>query len=439
MASAGGIQLGLERVSKAMKFPIQWKPIHVAGTNGKGTICSHLSSLLRSSKVKYGRFTSPHLVGPWDSININNKTLSAPRFNEYRTTIQDSPDSSGLTSFELQTLVAFLAFQEEHVEYGIVECGLGGSRDATNVLKNKEVTIIAKIGLDHQAFLGNSLEEIAKEKAGIMEAGVPCIVDGTNEDAVLDIFRTQARKKKLNLHLTTEYPNLLADLSRENLEPHQIQNAAMAIVAYELLGLPSQARLPYQSVIDLIKKPVDLPGRLQWVDISHRHPSCQSPVLLDGAHNPQSATALAQYVNKHMRKGARRITWVIGMSKSRNPDDILGPLLQPGDYVAVAEFDAPQQMAWIKAQSTADIWPAAERLGASKQKAYSGDAANLPEIMDWAVRVADGGPIVTAGSLYLVSKFWQAYIKDRDSLHEAHVVNQPEVFKGSNTKHLYDE
>ena len=182
------IDLGLARIGRLLQAtPQSWRAIHVAGTNGKGSICAYLSAALRSNGLSCGRFTSPHLIDRWDCINVNGRAVSETVFRDVEKAVRqrDQAESLGATEFELLAATAFGVFQREKVEVGVVEVGLGGKLDATNALRHKVVTVIAKIGLDHQSFLGNTLEEIALQKAGIMRPGVPCVVDGSNHPSCL--------------------------------------------------------------------------------------------------------------------------------------------------------------------------------------------------------------------------------------------------------------
>ncbi|KAJ0318512.1 hypothetical protein Brms1b_004286 [Colletotrichum noveboracense] len=410
-----GISLGLHRISRALEgVPQKWDAIHVAGTNGKGSTCTYLSALCKSFGITNGLFTSPYLVEPRDAIKINGTPVQQDVYNDVRHKILDdeqarlAQDSSQeqLSIFEVTTLIAFGVFTHADVQMGIVEVGLGGRLDSTNVLKRKKVTVITKIGLDHQAFLGNTLPEIAKEKAGIMMSGVPCVVDGSNPPEVLEVFRRHAESVAAPLHLTTNPTGLLETLYRSELMPHQAQNMACAITAFQLaypdLKLSAEQALP-------ILKDVSHLGRLSWLDVSKKHPARKGkPVLIDGAHNPQSAETLSTYVERRLRVADKPVTWIVSVSKQDGKDagGMLRTLLRPGDSVACVPFSHRETMPWVESLPPATLRDMASEAGA--KKLYQGDES-LDAAMKWAVDNADNGPIVVTGSLYLVGDAYGAY------------------------------
>ncbi|KAF5487016.1 putative dihydrofolate synthetase [Colletotrichum siamense] len=410
-----GISLGLHRISRALEgVPQKWDAIHVAGTNGKGSTCTYLSALCKSFGISNGLFTSPYLVEPRDAIKINGTPVQQDVYNDVRHKILDdeqtrlAQDSSQeqLSIFEVTTLIAFGVFTHADVQMGIVEVGLGGRLDSTNVLKRKKVTVITKIGLDHQAFLGNTLPEIAKEKAGIMMSGVPCVVDGSNPPEVLEVFRKHAESVSAPLHLTTNQTGLLETLYRSELMPHQAQNMACAITAFQLaypdLKLSAEQALP-------ILKDVSHLGRLSWLDVSKKHPARKDkPVLIDGAHNPQSAETLSTYVERRLRVADKPVTWIVSVSKQDGKDagGMLRTLLRPGDSVACVPFSHRETMPWVESLPPATLRDMASEAGA--KKLYQGDES-LDAAMKWAVDNADNGPIVVTGSLYLVGDAYGAY------------------------------
>lgn len=410
-----GISLGLHRISRALEgVPQKWDAIHVAGTNGKGSTCTYLSALCKSFGITNGLFTSPYLVEPRDAIKINGTPVQQDVYNDVRHKILDdeqarlAQDSSQeqLSIFEVTTLIAFGVFTHADVQMGIVEVGLGGRLDSTNVLKRKKVTVITKIGLDHQAFLGNTLPEIAKEKAGIMMSGVPCVVDGSNPPEVLEVFRRHAESVAAPLHLTTNQTGLLETLYRSELMPHQAQNMACAITAFQLaypdLKLSAEQALP-------ILKGVSHLGRLSWLDVSKKHPARKGkPVLIDGAHNPQSAETLSTYVERRRRVADKPVTWIVSVSKQDGKDagGMLRTMLRPGDSVACVPFSHRETMPWVESLPPATLRDMASEAGA--KKLYQGDES-LDAAMKWAVDNADNGPIVVTGSLYLVGDAYGAY------------------------------
>lgn len=392
------IDLSLARISRLLQStPQTWKAFHVAGTNGKGSICAYLSALLHASGSSCGRFTSPHLIDRWDCITVNERPVSETLFREAEHAVKQRDRDAGLgaTEFELLTATAFEIFHREKVEYGVVEVGLGGRLDATNAMAHKAVTVIAKIGLDHQSMLGNTLEEIALQKAGIMRRGVPCVVDGSNSPTVLKVIEEHARQVGAEVHYPS--PSELAEaLSGSGFEAHQIQNLACAHLAFRL-GCPT--RDSSLSRLVEVARSAAWPGRLQMLDIGSVA-GREQPVLLDGAHNTQSAEVLASYVQKRLRQPGKPVTWVLAASKGKDMEGILRLLLRAGDSVAAVRFGPVDGMPWVQPAEPDGILDLAKRLGA--EQSYNG-SDDIPDTLRWASAKAGGGPVVIAGSLYLVS------------------------------------
>lgn len=394
------IDLGLARVGRLVQHtPQTWKAIHVAGTNGKGSICAYLSAMLTASGLSWARFTSPHLIDRWDCIAVNGKPVSEAVFRDAEDVVKqrDREDRVGATEFELLTATAFEIFHRQKVQFGVVEVGLGGKLDATNVLKHKAVTVISKIGLDHQSFLGNTIEEIALQKAGIIRPGVPCVVDRSNQPSVLKVIEAHAREVGADVDFPSTQ-SLAGPLSKENFEPHQIQNLACAHMAFRL-ACPDQDR-PLTDFLPAIKQ-MQWPGRLQKLDLQ-KITGRQQEVLLDGAHNPQSAEVLAGYVNRHLRREGQPVTWVLAATQGKDMDGIFSLLLKPGDRVAAVRFGPVDGMPWVKPADPAELLQVASRHGVKSEVSHDA-GSDVKEALNWASQAAGDGPLVIAGSLYLVS------------------------------------
>ena len=406
------IELGLSRIGQLVKHtPLTWKAVHIAGTNGKGSVASYLSSLLQRGGIRTGRFTSPHLIDRWDCIVINEKTVSKALFNyvEREVKARNKASKIGASEFELLTATAFGIFNRAKVDIGVVEVGLGGRLDATNVLTSDEVilSIVAKIGFDHQALLGNSLYSIATEKGGIIKEGVPCIVDGTNPPEALAALeacavkaaganiQTPIRLSPRSLRSKNESA-LEAVVSKLDLEPHQSVNVRLAVDALNIVRGKYPLSRPLASLFKDIPK-IKWPGRLQsialngWIERGEE-------ILLDGAHNVQSAEVLSRYVQRKMRQPDGHITWVAAMSNGKPIHELLRCWAQPGDTIIATQFGAVDGMPWVESAPAEDISRAAVELGCR-----STVAEHVKEALMRAAEVAQGGPIVVAGSLYLVS------------------------------------
>jgi len=356
--------------------------------------------MLHASGVKCGRFTSPHLIDRWDCITINEKTVQESVFLEAEKLVKsrDKAEGIGASEFELLTATAFEIFARERIEMGVVEVGLGGRLDATNVMENKTVTIISKIGLDHQSFLGNTLEEIALQKAGIMKPGVPCVLDRTNPPSVRKVIEDYAKEIGTKVMLSSADSAFAEELSEDDLEPHQWDNLACAYTAFHLAY--TKPNLPLHRILPAIQS-LQWPGRLQTTEM-RAVTGRQEAVLLDGAHNTQSAEALGSYVDQKLRPKSSRVTWVIAASQGRELDSILKPLLRQDDCVTSVQFGPVDGMPWVKAMAAQDILDEASKAGVAKSRQHN-SGSDLSGALQWAAEVANGGPLVIAGSLYLVS------------------------------------
>ncbi|KAI0451150.1 folylpolyglutamate synthase-like protein [Xylaria acuta] len=395
------IELGLARITALLRnTPQTWKAIHVAGTNGKGSICAYLNAMLRANRLSCGRFTSPHLVDRWDCITINDSAVSEDQFRHFEELVKTRNEEQrlGASEFELLTATAFEIFEAEKVEFGVIEVGLGGKLDATNALKHKTVTIISKIGLDHQSFLGNTLEEIALQKAGIIRPNVPCVVDASNPPSVLDVIRSQAHLAGASVKPVDLQSSHFGGKLGQQLEPHQQQNLLCAYEAFHL-AYPGHA-MSMHELLDVGANSV-WPGRLQPISIKKLTGRAE-PVLLDGAHNPQSADVLSAFIEKRLRVRGKPITWVLAASAGRDVSEILRVLLREGDNITAVEFGPVDGMPWVRSMSSATILETIDDIGVAISEKQDAQA-NIMAGLNWASEISQGGPLVVAGSLYLVS------------------------------------
>lgn len=404
------IELGLGRVSRLLQqSPLTWKAIHIAGTNGKGSISSYLSHLLSAEGVRCGRFTSPHLIDRWDCITVGERVVQESLFRqiEDQVKLRDRQLGIGASEFELLTATAFEIFNHEQVEVGVVEVGMGGRLDATNVLNGSDVlvSVIAKIGMDHQAFLGSTIEEIAREKAGILKAGVPCVVDDTNEAAVIGTLSKRISELGIDAAFVSpekveeQHPRLAQLFKMMDLEPHQQENMCTAVSALRLALSKIRPEADAYSLLPRLSD-VKWPGRLETLSL-RAVIARQESVLLDGAHNPQSAHVLGWYVDRKLRPQSGRVTWVVSASSGKDLAGVFRSIIRPGDNVATVEFGPVEGMPWVTATPAPELASAIQSIpNIGKVESFKGDV--LAGI-DWASQVSQGGPLVIAGSLYLVS------------------------------------
>lgn len=295
--------------------------IHVAGTNGKGSTCAMLESIYRHSNLKVGLYTSPHLSAFGERIQINRHLLPPATTVQYVDRIRQSlPQLSTSPSFfELLTILAVSYFKEEQCDLVIWETGLGGRLDSTNIV-TPAASIITPIGLDHQQWLGNTLEKIAREKAGIIKPGVPVITSVTTP-SLLQILQSTADEQGAPLHQVTPNSRLPLDPSSLQLSlpgSHQVSNAALAIKATQLLAEE------FPVTADDLKTGLEntyWPGRCEFAkDATGRM------FLLDGAHNPSAALALIETLESKFPTASP--TLIIGMFEDKQIEEVTATLAQ---------------------------------------------------------------------------------------------------------------
>ncbi|EFX01346.1 dihydrofolate synthetase fol3 [Grosmannia clavigera kw1407] len=410
------IELGLGRISRLLQLapPPTWRAIHVAGTNGKGSVCAYLSALLHARGVSCGRFTSPHMVDRWDCVVVDERAVDKAAFLDAEQAVRrrDRDAAIGATEFELLAATAFELFQRSRVAVAVIEAGLGGALDATTAMTADRVaTVIARIGLDHQTMLGTTTAAIAAHKAGIMRPGVPCVVNIANRDgdssgtsdSVRPVLEAHARTTTASLlwadPLSVLPPGVTDALA---LEPHQLSNLACAYAAFRIA---IQADHDADFLTSVVRQ-VSWPGRLQRLDIAPLLSTGLSapPALLDGAHNAQSAEVLAAYVDRHLRPG-HRVTWLIAASRGKDLDSMLRLLLRPGDRVAALVFGPVDGMPWVRPADPQSILNCAASLGVAPEDRFLSGSSGLTASLQWAVsgNRDSTDPVVIAGSLYLVS------------------------------------
>ncbi|TWU71858.1 folylpolyglutamate synthase [Metarhizium rileyi] len=416
-ASHRNIKLGLERISRAVPDEQKWIGVHVGGTNGKGSICALLAGMLKLSGISHGTYNSPALPERHNSITINglyvNKRMYEMELQHVAETYKrvasgwmfaggDEPGEP--TPFEIETAAAFRVFNKMNVQYGIVEVGMGGATDATNAMKEKAVTVISKIDLDHQEYLGNTIEEIAKVKAGIMRPGIPCIVDYTNPSSVMDVLRDHAQSVGTQVSLSSKALPLIEDLDGDTfkLQDYEKQNLLCATLAFR--NLFPNLQIDVNKLLSL--KP-QLPGRMEQVNVSGLTDGTrQQPVLVDGAHNMLGVDALAKYVDGTLRNSTEpTVTWVIGLSSSKSKpfSKIVETLIRPHDNLAFVEYaqganDPPAAPAELGRDVAAQVIRDESRI-------YDGEP-NIGDAVQWACSKAGEGPVVITGSLYMIRELY---------------------------------
>ncbi|WP_413172831.1 bifunctional folylpolyglutamate synthase/dihydrofolate synthase [Anabaena azotica] len=414
-----GVNLGLSRIVKLLANldnPHEQVPvIHVAGTNGKGSVCAYLSSVLTEAGYRTGRYTSPHLVDWTERICINEQPINPESLSQLILQVQAAidPNEESPTQFEVITAAAWLYFAHQKVDVAVVEVGLGGRLDATNVCSQPLVTVITSISREHWQQLGPTVADIAGEKAGIIKAGCPVVMGQLPADAQKVVIsrslesqcpiiapqpaveintgwaeykRWGAGEKIENCKSTIKYPLPLQGQI-------QLHNSALALATLEILQKQGW-QISEQAIINGMGK-TKWPGRMQWFIWKHNNKDYQ--LLIDGAHNPASAEVLRNYVDSlNTQNITQNITWVMGMLATKDHADIFQALLKTGDKLYLVP---------VPDNNSADL----EHLSklANETCPDLGFCSTYPDVfsaLDAAFTSTDN-LVVLCGSLYLIGHF----------------------------------
>ncbi|MBW4633979.1 MAG: bifunctional folylpolyglutamate synthase/dihydrofolate synthase [Iphinoe sp. HA4291-MV1] len=435
-----GVHLGLERIVKLLANlgnPHHQVPvIHVAGTNGKGSVCAYLSSILTKAGYRTGRYTSPHLVDWTERISLNEQPISSEEFCQLLLQVKAaiSPEESP-TQFEVITAATWLYFAQAKVDVVVVEVGLGGRLDATNVCSKPLVTIITSISREHWQVLGPTVADIAREKAGILKLGCPAVVGPLPSEAE-EVVRSRA----LELQCPVIVPQLSQSISPGWAEYQTIQNSkfikyplpllgqiqltnsALALAAIEVLQAQGW-EISEEAIIKGMANTKWL-GRMQWTTWRNHK------LLLDGAHNPAAAQVLRDYVDSltppltpppqspllretllqqrgepphgaALRKQGgetteQSVSWVMGMLSTKEHGEIFKILLRPNDRLYLVPVpDHSSANPGELAKLASDICP---------ELSFCHTYPDLLSPLEVAFASGDN-LVILCGSLYLVGHF----------------------------------
>jgi dihydrofolate synthase/folylpolyglutamate synthase len=430
-----GIKFGLDNISRLMASlddpHKSFLSVHVAGTNGKGSVSAIIASILKSAGLKVGLFTSPHIVSFTERIRINGEEISEDEIielaDEIRYIVEQHGDFSP-TFFEVVTAMALLYFKREKIDIAVIEVGMGGRLDATNII-TPEVSVITNISYDHMEFLGGALREIAHEKAGIIKRGIP-IVTSYQETEAMKVIERKAIENDTDLYaygrdffavlkredfsgICFEYHNsqfTINDLVLPLMGEHQMQNASVAIkaamIAMEncianppsppftkgrIIHSPSVSRRFIREGL----KNVRWPGRLEIVK--------EDPVILiDGAHNPAASNALSRAVKGFFLEKYKRIIIVLGIMGDKDAKGIMEPLLPLASEIILT---SPE---YSRAASPEKLSGTAASLGFFNVRM----ALTVKDAIEMALKLAHDTPasslILVTGSFYTIGEAKEA-------------------------------
>jgi dihydrofolate synthase / folylpolyglutamate synthase len=383
-----GAKLGLENTCKLAALaghPEQrLRFIHVAGTNGKGSTCAMLEGIYREAGLRTGLFTSPHLVSFRERIQIGRELISEPDIvrlvEKFRALLAEFPKDHHPTFFEVVTVMALDYFAEQACDLVIWETGLGGRLDATNIVMPLACAI-TNIGLDHQPWLGDTLEKIAFEKAGIIKPGVP-VVTTADEPKALTVIRDVAKQKHAPLTIVGASPAHRIPDALSLRGEHQKRNAALALAVVGLLQ--KQIQVSAKQIEDGLRQ-IQWPGRLQLLE----QPDGKK-ILLDGAHNIAGAKVLRETVETDFQTRKRTlILGIFGDKDWRQICAILAPLA--GQILAVP----------VSSQRTANPDDLAKTCRAANPSANVSVGHSLSDALE---KAALEKFIIITGSLYLIGE-----------------------------------
>lgn len=371
--------------------------VHIAGTNGKGSTQAMIRAGLEARGKSVHAYTSPHLARFHERIRLAGKLIDEADLTALLDRVEQTNGDVPITYFEITTVAALLAFADTAADYTLLEVGLGGRLDATNVVANPALTVITPVDLDHQSFLGDTLSLIAAEKAGIIKRGVTCVV-GPQHDAALEVIEDRAARLGAPLlahgqhwQVSEERGRLIYQDERGLLDlplpvlpgPHQIGNAGMAIAALRHLT-GDQAEDACEAAVTRVSWPARMQRLTQGTLVDLAAPA---ELWLDGGHNPAAGRMLAQTLNGLPPKPTHLIC---GMLNTKDITGYLTPLAQQA--ITLTAVSIPGETATIPADETARI------------AAEAGIAATTAPDVQTALRALSArGPVrvLICGSLYL--------------------------------------
>ena len=394
----------LQRLLASLGHPERHLPpiVHVAGTNGKGSTIAFMRAALEASDRTVHVMTSPHLIRFNERIRLAGEFISDEHLIDVLTACEAANGGEAITYFEITTAAAFLAFRDTPADILLLETGLGGRLDASNVINQPRLTAITTVSLDHQNFLGSNLAEIANEKAGILKRGVVGVIARQHPEAAKVIERNAKEvgapllrqgyewdAKRQDTHLWFSSSKCDLRLPMPGLHgPHQIQNAGQAVASLQNLG-------------DLTPKPEDIaagllsahwPGRLQRLTKGPLLEGFDGELWLDGGHNPGAGAALAETLLtwRNDDSDVRRPHLIVGMLNNKDAENFLAPFRSMAPHIHAVPV--PHEEAGM---APGRIVQAAKRLGLM--------ATQAPDVASALLDIADPSPrVLICGTLYLV-------------------------------------
>ena len=351
--------------------------IHLAGTNGKGSSAAFLKEILEAHDLSVNIYTSPHLINFNERIRINKKLISNKNLINILEEVELKNNFNPITFFEITTAAAFIAFKRFPADFNIFETGLGGRLDATNIIENKRLTIITKIGFDHEEFLGNNIQKIAKEKAGILRKDIPVIIAKQSKDEALEALINAAKDLNLMPIKVKSIPNNTKLGLAGNF---QYENASTAFTAAKFL-IPSISMSKVRQAL----ASTSWSGRIQKLDEGKIFNLRKNITVIDGSHNQDGAIVLNQYLTKY---SLGKWNIIIGMLNNREVKDFVK--IFKNHINQIYAITIPESK---NSHSATDIKYKLDTLGFN---------TNVSKSFEEALKKSDNKiPLLITGSLYL--------------------------------------
>ncbi|MBU2481501.1 MAG: bifunctional folylpolyglutamate synthase/dihydrofolate synthase [Proteobacteria bacterium] len=347
-----GIKLELDTISNILKFlnfpQKNYHIVHVAGTNGKGSTATYIASILQKAGFKTGLYTSPHLIKFNERFCINGQMISDDQVvDAYKAVDSVDIGKRKATFFEIATAMAFYYFAQENVEWAVIETGMGGRFDATNVIV-PQVSVITNLSIEHTDYLGNTIKDLAREKGGIIKHNTP-VVTGVFQPSGIEVLKRLAKENSADLYQYKHDFSVRKDLNRETYSysglyqtfehltkplpgDHQKENLSLALAACELIFKKFRSSdKRYRLDQSLVRDGLAIacwPGRLEHI--------MQDPlVIIDGAHNLHAAKLLGKYLSKNLKD--KKLTLVLGILDDKPYDKMLGYLIPCAQNIIITK------------------------------------------------------------------------------------------------------
>lgn len=411
-----GMKIGLERIEKLLNLlgnpQDKIKFIHIAGTNGKGSTAKMLSSVLIDSGYRTGLFISPHVIDFCERIQINNNMISKNEISNLLEDIMPEVDAMAehgdiITEFELITAMAFKYFADKDCDVVVLEVGLGGRGDSTNIISNPLLEVITSISYDHTNILGGTLEKIAFEKCGIIKDNTDVVVYPDQDENVMDVIKDVCKSKHSRLILAddssikiisedinctyVEYEGIKIRLPLSG--RHQVKNLSVVLSAIDIL-----VKKGFNISIDNIKAGIENTKFAARIEILNKNPI----VILDGSHNPSGISSLCEFIKLHVK--CSKIIGIVGMLGDKDIDSSLANIKDLFSSIITVPINNSRALKSKEMESIVKKYC---------DDVYSEDS--IKKAVDHACKLSgDGGAIIIFGSLYLASEMRNIVIKKFD-------------------------